>query len=204
MEPVFTLPWSEYVVAERLQQLFKREEGTTVFLPLSRQEKGVDLALVRKLAGGKSRTVTVQVKVSRAHLPLPAKRESTVRYKNYLWFNRIGPVGADFYVLIGFFAPDPSSTARSKDPNKYQDVVLVFSQAEMVKLMDSCLTVRDRNPDRYFGFGFDEPDAIYQTRGDPNRQRQDFSHALLRNKGAAIRMAIGLPAEAEQVRRRKS
>src|SRR5208282_4197151 len=47
MEPVFTLQWPEFVVAQRLQEYLPRKEGYSVLVPLSRQEEGIDLAVLR-------------------------------------------------------------------------------------------------------------------------------------------------------------
>ena len=65
MEPVFTLQWPEFVVAERLQSLLPRKDGYSVFIPLSRQEKGIDLAVLHRSANGRTTAKTFQVKADR-------------------------------------------------------------------------------------------------------------------------------------------
>jgi hypothetical protein len=42
MEPVITFPYSEFRVAERLADFFKKKAGFSVLLPSSRTEKGFD------------------------------------------------------------------------------------------------------------------------------------------------------------------
>jgi len=41
-----------------------------------------------------------------------------------------------------------------------------------------------------FGFGFDGPDAIFETRGDQHRTFADFSKHLLRFKSSEIRSSF--------------
>jgi hypothetical protein len=74
MDPVFTLQWPEYVVCERLQKLCPRSEGYSTYIPVSRQEKGVDLTLLHR-SSGKRRAITIQVKASRTYMGAPPKAE---------------------------------------------------------------------------------------------------------------------------------
>jgi hypothetical protein len=81
MDPVFTLQWPEFLVAERLQSLLPKKDGYSVLIPLSRQEKGVDLVIHRRDKSGASSVLTIQVKASRTYLPPAPKRKNTIRYK---------------------------------------------------------------------------------------------------------------------------
>src|SRR5579859_7225634 len=65
MEPIVTLPYSEWLVAQQLMKVLPASQGYSVYAPLSRQEKGVDLLLARR-ANGVTRAATLQVKYSRA------------------------------------------------------------------------------------------------------------------------------------------
>ena len=112
MDGVFALPWSEYVVAERLQALFVPGEDVSVYMPLSRQEKGVDLALVKKSVKGPARVITVQLKASTTYLGAPPKRATTHRYACYLWYPNFQPGSADYFVLVGFYPTDRAETRR--------------------------------------------------------------------------------------------
>jgi len=51
MEPILTLPYSEWLVAEKLMRLLPPKEGYSVYAPLSRQEKGVDLLVTADRVG---------------------------------------------------------------------------------------------------------------------------------------------------------
>jgi hypothetical protein len=113
MEPVFTLQWPEFVVAQRLQSLLPRKDGYSVLIPLSRQEEGVDLAVLHRSSNKRSKTITIQVKASRTYLPPAPKRKDTIRFRFYTWFNHFDvPDRADFVILFGMYAPDLAKTTR--------------------------------------------------------------------------------------------
>ena len=48
MEPIFTIQYGEFAVADYLSKHIK---GTSVFIPASAQEKGIDLLLYRHCNG---------------------------------------------------------------------------------------------------------------------------------------------------------
>ncbi len=48
MNPVFTLNYPELQVAEKLNALFPKTKGFSTLIPLSSQQKGYDLALMRR------------------------------------------------------------------------------------------------------------------------------------------------------------
>jgi hypothetical protein len=83
MDPIFTLQWPEFVVAEKLQKLLPRKDGYSILISLSRQEKGLDLAVLKKTDSNKSSVTTIQVKASRVFLPEPPKRTNITRYQYY-------------------------------------------------------------------------------------------------------------------------
>jgi hypothetical protein len=178
MEPVFTLQWPEFVVAERLQDLLPRKDGYSVLIPLSRQEKGIDLVVLRRNKSGQSFALTIQVKASRTYLPTVPKRKNTIRYKYYTWFNRFDvPDRADFVILFSMYAPDLGRT-RPVSSRWYQDCSLLFTKEEMRHFIQDCKTVKGK-PDRMFGFGFNNLSSIILTRGDMNRSQKNYAKFLL-------------------------
>lgn len=181
MDPVFTLQWPEFIVAQRLQSLLPRKDGYSILVPLSRQEKGIDLALLHQSDKHKSKTVTIQVKASRTYSHPPPKRKDTIRFQFYTWFKRFDvPDRADFVILIGMYAPDLGKTTRVS-AKRFQDCSLLFTREEMRTLIEDCKTVRWK-PDRMFGFGFNDLSKIILTRGDMNRSGQDFAEYLLERR----------------------
>jgi hypothetical protein len=181
MDPVFTLQWPEFVIAQKLQSLLPRKDGYSVLVPLSRQEEGIDLAVLHRGVTDKSETLTIQVKASRTYHPSPPKRKDTVRFRFYTWFNRFDvPDRADFVILFGMYAPDLAKTTRVS-ADWYKDCSLVFTREEMRQFMSDCKTVGG-TPDRMFGFGFNDLSKIILTRGDMNRSGRDFTTYLLENR----------------------
>lgn len=188
MEPVFTLQWPEFLLAHRLQTLLPKKKGYSVFVPVSRQEKAVDLAILRK-RGGAHKAITIQIKSSRTYSPLPPKRKDTKRYRFYTWFNRFEPpADADFIILFGMYAPDAGRT-KKVSAKWYCDCSLLFTKKEMERLMRSCLTVGGK-PDKMFGFGFDNPSAVYLTRGDKARKQANYVDHLLERRIRLIRESL--------------
>ncbi len=181
MDPVFTLQWPEFLIANRLQKKLPKKEGYSVLIPVSRQEKAIDLAILKKNEKGQSRVATIQVKASRTYIPEAPKRENTKRFLYYTWFNRFEVSReTDFFLLFGLYAPDAGRTKKVAS-TWYRDCSLLFTQREMKKFMDNCLTVKGTT-DKMFGFGFDSPKQVFQTRGDKNRKFKDYSEYLLDNR----------------------
>lgn len=63
MQPVFTMQYGEFAVADYLS---KKIKGASVFIPASAQEKGIDLLLYRH-DHGCNKSNTIQVKMSRTY-----------------------------------------------------------------------------------------------------------------------------------------
>ncbi len=186
MDPVFTLQWPEFVLANRLTALLPRKEDYSIFVPASRQEKGVDLAVVRKVRGSSSRVATIQIKASRTYTFAPPRRETTKRYQFETWFDRFDvPPEADFFLLFGMYAPNAGQT-KKVGPLWYKDCTLLFTQDEMKHFIERCLTVAG-NPDRMFGFGFDSDAKVVQTRGDKDRRFKDYTSYLLDKKVGVLK-----------------
>lgn len=165
MEPVFTIQYGEFAVADYLAKT-KELKGTSVFIPSSRQEKGIDLLLYR-FQNGSSKILTVQVKMSRAYYPDKAVRPTTKRFPYYLWFNRFTPQdNADWFILVGIYARHAKSRAKAKaNSTKWDTIMLAFTHDEMVDFMNNLKQKTTGKADSSFGFGFDDNKSIFQTRG---------------------------------------
>lgn len=181
MDTVFTIQWPEFQLANRLQKMLKKKDGYSIYIPLSRQEKGVDLVLLKKSINGGSRALTIQVKASRVYMSKPPKNPGKTYFRFNTWFNRfVVQPEADLYLLYGTYAPDPNRTLKV-GAKWYQDSTLMFTNEEMKIFIDSCLTVKEK-PDGKFGFGFDDNTKIYQTRRDRDKQLKDYPQHLLEKR----------------------
>ena len=86
------------------------------------------------------------------------------------------------------YAPDQGQTKRVT-AKWYRDLTLLFTRDEMSEFMKACLTVGGQ-PDQMFGFGFDEPGAVFLTRGDQSRSLQDYSKYILESRLSLLKESL--------------
>ena len=170
MDPVFALPYSEYAVVDRFAKQLSKKQGFSIYVPVSRQEKGVDFLVHNSK---KQRSLRFQVKSSRSYVNNDKKSLSKGHLRYTLWFNnfrkRYMTGEADYYILFGLY---PDFTVDNKIAAKksfWSPLILCFRDEEMKALLDSVLTKKERKPDRFFYIAFDSPDQVYGTRGFPSR-----------------------------------
>lgn len=182
MQPIFTMQYGEFSVADYLSEKIK---GTSVFVPSSSQEKGIDLLLYR-YENGCNKINTIQVKTSRTYYP-----KNTAQYPYYLWFNRftVQP-NANWYILVGIYAHYPNDKDKASCKNIFWDkIMLAFTNKEMSLFMSELK--QKKNPqkdDTMFGFGFDLDKNIYQTRGFI--ENRDMSKYLIENRIEEIKYSF--------------
>ena len=175
MEPIFTMQYGEFAVADYLSKHIK---NASVFIPASAQEKGIDLLLYRH-ANGCNTTNTIQVKMSRTYY----SEKPSANYPYYLWYNRFTvQKNANWYILVGIYAkrPEDSNTTRATS-TLWDKVMLAFTNKEMTKFIAELK--QKKNPDKddkMFGFGFDDDKNIFQTRGYP--ETRNMSKYLIENR----------------------
>jgi hypothetical protein len=171
MEPILTLPYSEWLVAQQLMLALPTREGFSVYAPLSRQEKGVDL-LITKREKGMNRVATLQVKYSRAYETPPKSK-----FRFAIWFRGFRvPEEADFVILAALY-PNITGKGGGTQASWWLPLLLVFTREEMSGVISS-LRTRSGKPDKMFYFGFDSPEQVVQTRGAPeDRDCTDFTFA---------------------------
>lgn len=191
MNPVFTLSYSEYSVAQQLRRMLPASEGYSLYAPLFRQEKGVDLIVTRR-RNRITRAGSIQIKASRTYSDQRRTLRTTLRHTYYTWFNNFElPGEADFVALIALYPPDEARLSRARN-SWWAPVILLFSHAEMRRFLRSVRT-RQGKRDPMFGFGFDDATAVYQTRGDEQGRRRDFSGYLLGNRLADLKHFLAGP-----------
>lgn len=187
MDGIFTLPYSEYRVAETLVKLFPKKEGFALFVPTSRQEKGIDLLLFNRAKG---KTVTIQVKSSRAY-----QHDSTKSKNKYgIWLNNFitqcEKGEADFYIIYGLYPVYNEKNINAKEC--WKEILLCYSQKEMLATLNRVrLAKTPEEKDRFFGYEFDSDKKVFSGRGF-GPEREDVSRYLLQAKIPAIKKALGL------------
>lgn len=185
MEGIFTLPYSEYEVMNQIQNRLKKSEGNSFYIPASRQQKGIDLIIHNN---EHNKILRFQVKSSRTyeHRPkqLKSGKLSTPKYQYNLWFNnfvkKYKENTADYYVLFGLY---PSYNQEKKIDSKHsiwESLILCFSEKEMFNILKNVKTKRKKNMDMFFGFGFNNCNEVYGTRGFSDGT--NVSEFLLDNK----------------------
>lgn len=179
MEPIFTLPYSEYFVVNELSKHFRKKEDFSILIPSSRQQKGFDLVTYNSKNG---KSITIQVKSSRTYYGKMNKRNNSKKdYQNYMWFNKfeIEEPGSNYYILFGVFPNKIKGKRQDKSkPNKWWDrLFLIFTKDEMISFLNKIRQKRENKPDTSFAFGFDNKGKIYLTRGSV--EDVDYSKHLL-------------------------
>ena len=185
MEPVFSLPYSEFCVAQQLSRLLPSAKGYSLYAPVSRQQPGVDLVIARR-RGRRVRVACIQVKSSRTYSRPTATTRTKKPFRYYTWFNNFNcPPEADFFCLVTLY-PAVDAAQKRELGTWWAPQVLLFSQSEMRRFLRQVRTVGGRR-DRMFGFGFDRPERAFQTRGDSARRFRDFSDHLLPRRLGKLR-----------------
>lgn len=123
----------------------------------------------------KTQTLGVQVKMSRTY-------RVGKKYSHTLWFNRFEPQSnADLFILIGTYAPSPNIDESRISNIQWQNVILAFTFEEMQEFMENVRLKTDPSKyDKMFGFGFNSPNAIFQTRGFA--AEREMTYYLLKNR----------------------
>ncbi len=183
MEPIFSLQYSEFAVVQELCNHLKKSEGFSAFLPLSRQQKGIDFLIHNQV---KNKSVRFQVKASRSY-----EREQNPKepYEHSLWFgnfiDKYSEDTCDYYCLFGLYSDYTSSRRINGKRNTWHRIVLCLPDSEMGRLLRELKTKRAKTPEKFFSIGFDDPSAVYVTRGvEP---RRDVSKFLLASMVEDIR-----------------
>lgn len=79
---------------------------------------------------------------------------------------------------------------RCERGNWWFPQIMVFTQGEMRRLLRSVRTAKGKS-DSMFGFGFNEPNEVMQTRGYHGLRQRDCSHFLLESRIGLLRRALG-------------
>jgi hypothetical protein len=177
MEPIFTLPYSEFCVAQQLARLLPAAKGYSLYAPVSRQQPGVDLLIARrrnKMIG----VASIQVKSSRTYLNPTTTARTKKRFRYDTFFKNFEcPAEADFFCLVSLY-PALNKGQRRRLGTWWSPQILLFSQMEMQRFLRSVRTKGGRR-DSFFGFGFNQAGEAVQTRGDSKGRCLDFSKHLL-------------------------
>lgn len=181
MDSMFTIPFGEYIVADYIKKTLK---NISIFIPSSRQEKGIDLIMYCR-DNNKNKCSTIQVKQSKSYyntktIEVDGQKTQII---GGLWFNTFKvPENADWIMLTGIRAVHKNENDQVKTTDfYYEPIILAFKNDEMVNFISN---IRQRKnpgkPDKMFGFSFDNNERIFLTRG--NAKNIDYSDYLLKKR----------------------
>lgn len=172
----FTLPYAEYDIANLLQNTFKKKDGFSVSIPLSRQQKGFDLLLVNEK---NKKLITIQVKSSRVYLG------DEDEFEFYSWFHTfdIKDNVSDFYFLyMPYQFPNTTKGWKRK--------IVVFNAKEMKYILENVKTKKGAS-DKFFSLGFnDEGGVIGGARGFALFKKKDYSGNLFEKMVGEVGKAL--------------
>ncbi len=166
MEPVFTLPYSEYETILLLQKHLTKKDGYAFFVPTSRQQKGIDFIIHNTRT---KRVLSVQVKSSRSwqNNQLDINKSPKQYYHNLFFRNYINSLKdglADIFILFGLYPVYyPDKNIKSK-ASVWKNVLLIFDKNEMYNILKQVKTKKG-NPDPFFYISFNNLSDIVVTRG---------------------------------------
>lgn len=173
MDGIFSLPYSEFEAIHQIQKLFKKKKGYAVFIPVSRQQKGIDFIIMNTKS---KKSLRVQVKSSRHWLGREKSKkakEETLKYN--FWFNnflkRYKKGTADLYLLFGLYPIYEPGDNNIDSREIWKSIILAFTDNEMYKFLKKIKIKGERKEDRFFYIGFTSPSAIYITRGRPKQEK---------------------------------
>lgn len=160
MDNVFTLPFSEYLIAAKLQSVFGKRNGYSVAIPMSRQQKGYDLIVYNM---NSKKALTFQVKSSKWYKGrVPKRKVNTPYVENWLWlpvFN-LKKGMADIYLFFGTF-PKKNIWIKRQDKSKkikkiWDYKIFAFAEDEAIKLMNYLKDVIKKKSFDNFAIGFND------------------------------------------------
>lgn len=167
MEGIFSLPYSEYEVINQIQKIFKKQDGYTVLIPTSRQQKGIDFAILNLK---NKKVLKGQVKSSRSYLDDNRKnnrKNKRSKYSYSFWYNnfieKYKEGTADLYFLLGLY-PVYSNKKNIKS-DFWKNIVLVLTDKEMGSFLNNVKTKKEQKTDKHFAIGFNDEKKVFCTRG---------------------------------------
>lgn len=176
MDAIFSLPYSEHQTIENVCWCLPKSKGYGIFVAVSRQQAGVDFAILRG-----SRMLRAQVKSSR-HFVWTVSSTLRFWYKNFIASYRPGTT--DVFFLFGLYPVFAQGRKVSDREAHWRNLILVFSDSEMGRIL------KKTGSDRFFQFGIDPvaPRSLPKVVGTRGGVRgRDLTPYLLDNRDLWLR-----------------
>ena len=178
MEPIFTLPFMEYICINEITKYFKKNDGYSILIPTSRQQKGFDFVLFNQK---NNMSTKFQVKSSKIYYHNePKKKTKKQQFKYYVWLNKfeIEEHDSDYYLFCGIYNKDPQRMKldHSKDYTKwYQYIFFLLTKEELDSLFKTF-------NEKTFSIGFNDSNKAFLVKGKGKDTFEEISHYILNQK----------------------
>jgi hypothetical protein len=175
VEAIFSLPYSEYQTIECLRSILPKSKGFGVFVPVSRQQAGIDFTIVHR-----DKFLRAQVKSSR-HFEKSDPPAFEFLYRNFRSSYRRRR--ADLYFLFGLYPEFRKGVKVSDHYAHWRNLILVFSDEEMGQILK-----RTRESFIYFRMNpvtFSRSRSVVGTRGF--EEDRDLTPYLLEKRAKWLR-----------------
>ena len=184
MEPHFSLSYSEYSVIAELTEHLKKSEGVSCYIPVSRQEKGIDFILRNSKSG---KQLSFQVKSSKPHSHSNLSETwDTFFFKNFIESYKAG-IRVDYYMIFGVYPLYQKQTGISSKTEHWKTMILCFNNREMGRILESIKTRKGKR-DHFFYITRYASHQFFITRGLP--KELNITKHLLEKKIPELRKRI--------------
>ncbi len=139
VENIFSLNYPEYATINCIGKILKGT-GYSAFIPVSRQQKGVDFILQNHKQS--KRTIRFQVKSSKVYLEnkpkyFDGKNEQTLWFKNFIHSGQYEKDNSDYYLFFGVYSiTRKNMTKKSKKLRDWKEIILCFDEKFLFDKID--------------------------------------------------------------------
>ena len=128
MEPIFTIPYSEYSVIIELENLINEKKKYSFLIPSKRNQKGYDFVIINNKNGK-----ILRFQVKSVKLEIGEKKQNCFSFENLIYNNKYTKEETDYFVYYGLFEKQDNKEKRSKNQKekiKWEKFILIFSFEE--------------------------------------------------------------------------
>jgi len=173
MKPI-EVPYDEAIAIDEMKKLFKKNDGYSFLVPISKQQKGYDFVI---LNSNTKKIMRVQVKGSKTY-------QEHKKYKYYFWFNNFIDKLDDNVVDAYVFVCSCEEKGRNIKQARRTNMLLAFDNREMKSVLKKAVTKKDKKPDKFIGIGSNDLLNVFGDR--VLLDGHDFTKQLLTNKAETL------------------
>lgn len=187
MEGTFSLPYSEYDTIRQLLDYFPKRSGYGIYIPVSRQQQGVDFLISRS---DTSRVLKCQVKSSRSYHWEGTDYPYRFWYNNFIKTYRRGV--ADVYFFFGLYPVHISGRKVTESSRHWRSIILAVPDRRIRFILSKARTNKGKY-DRFWSFGIGISKSGYANRVVGTRSGltgYDLTRYLLEHQSDALQRML--------------